>query len=81
MAVQRLSIESEGGEPLWVEADRDGEYVRWGDVAELVVSVSGLTARIELAHDLHAVFTIKDTQEFQKVKAAVDEIFRQTSRQ
>lgn len=33
---------------------------------------SALIARIERAHDLHAVFTIKDSQEFIEAKAAVE---------
>lgn len=36
MPIQRLNIQSEGGEPLWIEADPDGEYVRWEDVEKFV---------------------------------------------
>jgi hypothetical protein len=35
-----------------------------------------LIARIELANDLHAVFTIKDAAEFEKVKAGLKEVFK-----
>jgi hypothetical protein len=38
--------------------------------------VSGLIARIELANDLHAVFTIKDSEEFAKVKAVISETLK-----
>ena len=76
MPIQRLSVDGEAGEPTWTEPDRDGEYVYWEDVAQLMVDVSGLIARIELANDLHAVFTIKDSAEFQKAKADLAEVFK-----
>jgi hypothetical protein len=76
MPIQRLSVEGEAGEPTWTEPDKDGEYVYWEDVAQLMVDVSGLIARIELANDLHAVFTIKDAAEFEKVKAGLKEVFK-----
>lgn len=41
MAVQRLNIQSEGGEPLWIEADPDGEFVRWEDVEKFVKESEG----------------------------------------
>ena len=41
MPIQRLNIQSEGGEPLWVEADPAGEYVRWEDVEKFVKKPEG----------------------------------------
>ena len=41
MAVQRLNIQSDGGEPLWVEPDPAGEYVRWEDVQKVVKESEG----------------------------------------
>jgi hypothetical protein len=41
-------------------------------LALAAVHSSALIARIERAHDLHAVFTIKDSQEFIEAKAAVE---------
>ena len=67
MPIQRVSVKGEAGEPTWTEPDKDGEYVYWDDVAKVIVDVSGLIARIELAHDLHTVFTIKDSAEFQNL--------------
>ena len=55
MPIQRVSVDGEAGEPTWTEPSKDGEYVYWEDVAQLMVDVSGLIARIELADDLHAV--------------------------
>jgi len=77
MPIQRLNVENGDGESTWTEPDKNGDYVYWEDVAQLVVDVHSLIARIELAHDLHAVFTIKDTEEFSKVKAAVSEVLKQ----
>jgi len=76
MSIQRLSVDGEAGEATWTEPDRDGEYVYWEDVADLIIKVSGLISRIELANDLHAVFTIKDSEEFAKVKAVVSETLK-----
>jgi hypothetical protein len=76
MPIQRLSVDGEAGEATWTEPNRDGEYVYWEDVADLVVKVSGLIARIELANDLHAVFMIKDSEEFAKVKAVISETLK-----
>ena len=75
MTIKRLIVESEDGGPTWTEPNMDGQYVYWKDVAKLIVDMSGLIARIEFAHDLHAVFTIKDSEEFRKVKDAVKEVF------
>lgn len=78
MAIKRLSVTGwESAEPTWTEPDSDGEYVYWDDVAQLIEDVSGLIARIERANDQHAVFTIKNSVECQKVKADLTEVFKQ----
>jgi hypothetical protein len=76
MQIKRVSVKGEAGESTWTEPDEHGEYVYWEDVAQLMVDVAGLIARIELAYDLHAVFTIKDALEFQKVKADLADVFK-----
>jgi hypothetical protein len=76
MTIQRFSIEGKAGGPVWEEPDRDGDYVRWEEVAKLMVDISGLITRIEIAHDLHAVFTVKNSEEFKKVKSALVEVFK-----
>jgi len=76
MPLQRVTVTCEPGQPIWVEPDRNGEWVKWEDVARLVVQVSGLVARIEIAHDLHAVFTVKDSEEFVSVKKLISNIFK-----
>ena len=77
MSIQRLEIEPESGGPLWVAPEISGTYVYWSDVADLVIKASSLIARIELAHDLHAVFTIKDSDEFLKLKSVVSDTLKQ----
>jgi len=77
MRLKRLSVEHGDAESICAFTDTNGEYVYWEDVAQLIVDVSGLIARIELAHDLHAVFTIKDSKEFIKVKADIADIFKE----
>lgn len=76
MAIQRVSVSPESGGTNWIEPSRDGQFVEWTDVAQLMIDISGLVARIELSHDLHAVFTIKDSQEFKKVKEALADVFK-----
>ena len=42
----------------------------------LAVIASTLVMSVENRNDLHAVFTIKDSKEFLKLKAAVAEVFK-----
>ena len=71
MPIQRVSVENGDGESTWTEPDMNGDYVYWDDIAEVIVSASALIARVELAHDLHAVFKIKDSEEYKKLKLLV----------
>lgn len=59
-----------------VAESRTGNWAEWQDVATLLVRASALIAKIEVANDLHAVFTIKDSAEFQDMKVSVSELMR-----
>jgi hypothetical protein len=56
--------------------DTEGKFVFWEDVADLVVEVAGLIARIEMSHDTHAVSAIKGSKEFAEVKHLLSEVFK-----
>lgn len=49
-----------------------GAYRRVVTAEELPSAVEALLKRIDEANDLHAVFTIKDSQEFNDVKSFFD---------
>jgi hypothetical protein len=71
--IERLDISTIG--ELWVEYDDKGKYCYWEDLVDLAVKVSELVARVEAAHELHAVFTIKDSRELAEVKHIIADVF------
>jgi len=44
------------------------------DAISALVAISELVSRIERANDLHAVFTIKDSVEFNNMKSLVEKL-------
>jgi hypothetical protein len=73
--LHRVSVYSLGEQDICY--DTNGRFVWWEDVADIIVEISGLIARIEMAHELHAVFTIKNSREFAQVKHLLSQVFKE----